>query len=171
MQQAHTCPSSSIMANLQLNASFSRSLKPIERSVCTMLGSLFSVKARIPTILPPGPPGDPLIGHFRHIPLSNSWFRFSDWSKAYGDVVYVRFFGRPMIILGSFDAARELMDKRGRKYSDRPRIVTHAELCVFCVLLRVVSTTLLTAMFSIAWVGRILSGFSSTEKSIANNVA
>ena len=37
-----------------------------------------------------------------------------------GDVVYLEVFGQPMVLLGTHDAAMDLMEKRSYKYSDRP---------------------------------------------------
>lgn len=45
-----------------------------------------------------------------------------------GDVIYVHILGRPMVIVNSFNAAKELMDSRGANYSDRPRLVLLSEL-------------------------------------------
>ena len=80
--------------------------------------------------LPPGPPGEPVIGHTRKIPLESPWILLSKWNKKYGDIFSVRLFGCPLIVLGSFSLARELMEKRGKNYSDRPRAVMHGELWV-----------------------------------------
>ena len=78
--------------------------------------------------LPPGPPGDVVIGHIRRIPLEYSWIEFGKWAKKYGDVVYVHVFGKPMIILNTYAAARDLMEKRGRNYSDRRKEVLIGEV-------------------------------------------
>ena len=37
-----------------------------------------------------------------------------------GDVVYLDVLGKPMLILGSMEAAQELMDKRSGIYSGKP---------------------------------------------------
>ncbi|EJD47046.1 cytochrome P450 [Auricularia subglabra TFB-10046 SS5] len=50
-----------------------------------------------------------------------AWLKFSEWTRQYGDVVYLNLFGQPMIILGSPEAANDLLVKRGAIYSDRPR--------------------------------------------------
>ena len=78
--------------------------------------------------LPPGPRSDPLIGHVRILPLSYSWETFAKWGEKFGDVIYVHAFGRPMVILNSYLAAREIMDKKGANFSDRPRLVLFAEM-------------------------------------------
>jgi hypothetical protein len=45
-----------------------------------------------------------------------------------GDVVYANALGRPMIILGSAQAADDLLEHRSSNYSDRPRFTMAAEL-------------------------------------------
>lgn len=40
-----------------------------------------------------------------------------------GDVVYLDVLGQPMVVLGSYKVARELLDKRSANYSDRPRSI------------------------------------------------
>ena len=47
-----------------------------------------------------------------------------------GDVVHIKIFGQPLVILNSLKAARDLLDKRSSIYSDRPRFVLLAELWV-----------------------------------------
>lgn len=45
-----------------------------------------------------------------------------------GDVVYFKVFGRPMIVLNTLKAARDLMEKRSTNYSCRPRFVLLVEM-------------------------------------------
>ena len=40
----------------------------------------------------------------------------------------MRVLGRPVIVINSLKAAKELMDKKGAIYSDRPRMVLFQEL-------------------------------------------
>ncbi|KAJ7648206.1 cytochrome P450 [Mycena polygramma] len=75
---------------------------------------------RCVAMLPPGPPLHPLIGHLLRMPSTDSALRFHQWSKTYGDVMYLEVLGRRMIILDSYHAAVDLLDKRGSIYSDRP---------------------------------------------------
>lgn len=49
-----------------------------------------------------------------------------------GDLMYLEFFGKPTVVINSQSVARELLEKRGAKYSDRPRMVTLVEMCVRC---------------------------------------
>ena len=49
-------------------------------------------------------------------------------TTAIGDVVFARFFGTPVIILHSQQAAEDLLVKRSGIYSDRPPFVAMREL-------------------------------------------
>lgn len=48
-----------------------------------------------------------------------------------GDVNYVSVVGQPIIVLNSYQAARDLLEKRGGIYSSRPRMVMLTELYVY----------------------------------------
>lgn len=37
-----------------------------------------------PYPLPPGPPGEPILGHLRVVPSDNPEFAYEKWSKEYG---------------------------------------------------------------------------------------
>lgn len=74
--------------------------------------------------LPPGPPGEPIIGHLRIVPSHSPEYTYMEWSHEYGsDVLSVNILGQPVIVLNSVQAAVDLLDKRGFNYSDRPRFV------------------------------------------------
>jgi len=51
--------------------------------------------------------------------------------RSLGDVFELRVFSQPMIVLNSLAAAKDLVDKRGSIYSDRPRFVLFSELYPF----------------------------------------
>lgn len=108
---------------------------------------------RLPYPLPPGPPGEPIIGHFRVIPGLNPEHQYIKWGKQYGkftssnfqfrvdlifytlhvlikfdshidsDILYLNVLGRPIIVINSTKIAQELLNKRGANYADRPRFV------------------------------------------------
>jgi cytochrome P450 len=74
--------------------------------------------------LPPGPKGEPILGHLRVIPASNPEFYYQQLSKDLGsDVLSFNVLGQPVVVLNSVQAATDLMDKRGANYCDRPRFV------------------------------------------------
>lgn len=98
--------------------------------------------------LPPGPPADPILGHARYMPRLYPWKTFSEWGKRWGEcslvnvyphahalshsgsTIYIHVLGKPMIIINDLVVARELMDRRGSIYSDRPRYVLFREMYV-----------------------------------------
>ncbi|KAI2603637.1 cytochrome P450 [Hypoxylon sp. NC1633] len=71
--------------------------------------------------LPPGP-GAIKSG------LRKPWLWFRELNNEYGDVVYLQMGPTPTIILGSAQAAWDLLEKRGAKYSSRPRFIMGGEL-------------------------------------------
>lgn len=93
--------------------------------------------------LPPGPPGDPFIGHIRVFPRSNHHEVFTKWSQQYGrpcsrhhvedltlntslgDVMHFNILGKSIIVLSSQRAAQDLLDKRSANYSSRPDFPVH----------------------------------------------
>ena len=72
---------------------------------------------------PPGPRGVPFFGLVRNIPHEHAWLTYAEWAKKYGDVMYFKTFGQPMIVLSSLKAATDLLEKRSTIYSGRPRLV------------------------------------------------
>ncbi|EIW56884.1 cytochrome P450 [Trametes versicolor FP-101664 SS1] len=100
------------------------------------------------TNFPPGPRGLFLLGSAHKLPLQYQEKTFLKWGKQYGarashagygvesrltsapagDVIYLRLFRTPIIILNSFQAATDLLTKRSATYSDRPRMVLLSEL-------------------------------------------
>ncbi|KAF8797657.1 cytochrome P450 [Phlegmacium glaucopus] len=77
---------------------------------------------------PPGPKPLPIIGNVLQIPAEHQEEKFTEWAPQYGDVMHLKIFGQSMVILHSLQAARDLLDKRGSIYSDRPRFVLLSEL-------------------------------------------
>ncbi|GKU07442.1 cytochrome p450 [Fusarium langsethiae] len=72
--------------------------------------------------LPPGPPSEFLLGHTRVIPKENAATVYSQWSKEYNsDIIHVRSLGRSTIVLHSAEVAKEILEKKGANFCDRPR--------------------------------------------------
>ncbi|KAM0503344.1 hypothetical protein ACHAP8_003387 [Fusarium lateritium] len=94
-----------------------------------------------PTLpLPPGPPSEFLLGHTRIIPKENAAKVYSRWSKEYSefafqkvvnrpltfaskdsDIIHVRSLGRSTIVLHSAEVAKDILEKKGANFCDRPR--------------------------------------------------
>ncbi|RGP79472.1 hypothetical protein FLONG3_2433 [Fusarium longipes] len=76
-----------------------------------------------PTLpLPPGPPSEFLLGHTRVIPKENAAKTYSRWSKEYNsDIIHVKSLGRSTIVLHSAEVAKDILEKKGANFCDRPR--------------------------------------------------
>ncbi|GJJ12868.1 hypothetical protein Clacol_007114 [Clathrus columnatus] len=86
---------------------------------------------------PPGPKGWPVIGNLPQMPKMHEWLTFSEWSKDYGDCIYLTILGQPILVLNSLKAATELLDQRSSIYSSRPRLVMAGDLYSGSVILKV----------------------------------
>ncbi|AEO67375.1 uncharacterized protein THITE_2116283 [Thermothielavioides terrestris NRRL 8126] len=60
--------------------------------------------------------------------IRKPWLWFRELNQQYGDVVYLQMGPTPTIILGSAQAAWDLLEKRGAIYSSRPRFIMGGEL-------------------------------------------
>ncbi|KAK4202012.1 cytochrome P450 [Triangularia verruculosa] len=86
-------------------------------------------RARTRPPLPPGPPGEVLLGHYRLVPEDAAFKKYAAWATQYNsDVLYFHTFGTKWIVLNSLNAAIELLEKRGSNYADRPRFVMFQEM-------------------------------------------
>ena len=98
--------------------------------------------------LPPGPRGYPIIGSLLEL-RSEQWVKFAQWRKQYGpfsisfhpplaysetqriepgDIIYLNVVGQPMVVLNSHKVAGDLLDRRSRIYSDRPRNIVGCDI-------------------------------------------
>ncbi|KAG2153341.1 cytochrome P450 [Suillus clintonianus] len=77
--------------------------------------------------LPPGPRLLPFVGNAFDIDVSRPWLTYTNWKEKHGDIVYSRVLGQHIIIIGSIEVARELLDKRSTTYSDRPVLRANEE--------------------------------------------
>ncbi|KAI0061732.1 cytochrome P450 [Artomyces pyxidatus] len=70
--------------------------------------------------LPPGPKPLPVIGNLFNVPTKAPWAIYANWAEQYGEIMSMTVLGKVIIVLNSSKAVRELLDKRGPVYSDRP---------------------------------------------------
>ena len=77
-----------------------------------------------------------------------------------GDINHVRIFGQPLVVLNSFEAARDLLEKRGAIYSGRPRLVLFSEMWVISL-----ESYTITQLF---WIQDGLGWCSSAPRSWSN---
>ncbi|TFY56486.1 hypothetical protein EVJ58_g7609 [Rhodofomes roseus] len=78
--------------------------------------------------LPPGPRPLPLIGNAHQMPFEYPEQTFARWKGLYGDLIFLRMFSTPLLVVNSARAARDLLEKRSAKYSDRPYSVLFIDL-------------------------------------------
>ena len=99
-------------------------LSPVALVIIVLLAVVFEIKQRRRRAkLPPGPPRLPLIGNLHQAPTKSAWITFAEWVERYGPLVSADFGGTDVIIIGNYEIARDLLDKRGNIYSSRPRMV------------------------------------------------
>ncbi|KAM5530936.1 hypothetical protein V8D89_015381 [Ganoderma adspersum] len=81
-------------------------------------------------VYPPGPPRRFLVGNLGDIPHGGyAWESYLEISKrCASDVVYLTAVGSKLLVLSSFEAGRDLLDRKGAIYSSRPRLVVKNEL-------------------------------------------
>ncbi|KAI1322617.1 cytochrome P450 [Xylariaceae sp. FL0255] len=75
---------------------------------------------RRPPDYPPGPPALPLIGNLHQIPSEGTHLQFQKWAQEYGPIYSLMAGSRPIVVLNTDDAVKELFDRRGSIYSSRP---------------------------------------------------
>ncbi|KAK2041447.1 cytochrome P450 [Colletotrichum somersetense] len=78
---------------------------------------LYSHRSR----LPPGPKSI-------RTGINKPWLWFQELSREYGDIVYLQMGPTPTIVLGSAQAAWDLLEKKGAIFSSRPRFIMGGEL-------------------------------------------
>ncbi|KLO17645.1 cytochrome P450 [Schizopora paradoxa] len=85
-------------------------------------------KLRTQISLPPGPRGLPILGNTLDMLWCDEQQAVTQWGKQYGDVVLISLLGgRNVVYLNSPKAINDLLEKRSRIYSDRPRFPLVAE--------------------------------------------
>ncbi|KAF8998874.1 cytochrome P450 [Cyathus striatus] len=88
--------------------------------------------------LPPGPRKLPIIGNLLDMPTRFSSKAYEEMGKKYQtDIIHLDVLGRNIVVLNSYDAVQELLDKRSRIYSSRGRIVM-LELANYSYLLSII---------------------------------
>ncbi|RPD52979.1 cytochrome P450 [Lentinus tigrinus ALCF2SS1-7] len=81
-----------------------------------------------PSGLPPGPPRTFLGDNRGEVSPEHPWKTFTEWNKKYGPVISLYLGRTPVIVLGSAQAAWDLLDKRSDIYSGRPRSIMAGEI-------------------------------------------
>lgn len=78
--------------------------------------------------LPPGPKPLPLIGNAKDMPKTKAYVTFAEWAKTYGPIVHLDIMGLHLIIVNDLKCAYEMLEGKGKLYSNRPTLVMAGEL-------------------------------------------
>ncbi|KAK0448479.1 cytochrome P450 [Desarmillaria tabescens] len=79
--------------------------------------------------LPPGPKKRFLIGNLNDMPTSFEWETYLKWGKEYdSDIIHLDVVGTSIVVLNSWEAISDLLDKRSSIYSSRTRLPMVREL-------------------------------------------
>ncbi|KAJ7802217.1 cytochrome P450 [Mycena olivaceomarginata] len=92
-------------------------------AVCILL-----LQSRNSHPLPPGPPRRFLGDNRADVPLIHFWKRFRLWNIQYGPVISFYLGRQPVIVLGTAEAAYDLLKKKGDVFSGRPRNIISNEI-------------------------------------------
>ncbi|KAI0075227.1 cytochrome P450 [Panus rudis PR-1116 ss-1] len=96
--------------------------------VCIIVLAYRVVSASSDIRLPPGPKRLPILGNVHQLPAKYQERKFELWGRQYGKIIFAKLFRTPALIISSFDVAHDLMEKRSRNYSGRPRFILLEEL-------------------------------------------
>ncbi|KAH9995384.1 hypothetical protein BJV74DRAFT_714956, partial [Russula compacta] len=61
-----------------------------------------------------------IVGNLFDIPKEFSWLAYTQLSKKYGNILSFHTFGQVIVILNTVKAVKDLLEKRGDIYLDRP---------------------------------------------------
>ncbi|KAG8937460.1 hypothetical protein FRC03_008106, partial [Tulasnella sp. 419] len=86
-----------------------------------VVSKLRKVGSRDP-LLPPGPPTLPVVGNLTILPLKEAHFKFTEWSRIYGEVYSLKVGPQTMIIVSSVEAIHEILEKNGAMTASRPQV-------------------------------------------------
>ncbi|KAF8642415.1 hypothetical protein AX16_009680 [Volvariella volvacea WC 439] len=94
-------------------------LLPVSFLLCLVLRRLSSLVHQSGSLpLPPGPPASWFGGV--QLPQTYPWLTYADWRETYGDIIYIRVYGNPILVINSAKVASDLLERRGQIYSSRP---------------------------------------------------
>ncbi|KAL2157119.1 hypothetical protein VTH06DRAFT_6407 [Thermothelomyces fergusii] len=87
------------------------------------------LSGRRPRKLPPGPPTLPVIGNLHQIPKRDVHLQFEKWAREYGQIYSLILGTKPLIVLSSDKAVKDLLDKKSNIYSHRQEMYIGQTLC------------------------------------------
>ncbi|KAJ7683714.1 cytochrome P450 [Mycena rosella] len=99
-------------------------------SLATLVAFLvLSLRPKKAKGLPPGPaPTSWLVGNRNQVPRQKPWRWFQELNNQYGPVVYLQMGRTPTVVIGTAQAAWEILEKKSPSTSSRPRFIMGQEI-------------------------------------------
>ena len=69
---------------------------------------------------PPGPQGLPFVGNLFQLDPVQQHLTLQKWGKQYGDVFYIKLLGQNIVIVNSYEGAREVLIQKTSDFAGRP---------------------------------------------------
>ncbi|KAJ7141223.1 cytochrome P450 [Mycena epipterygia] len=108
------------------------SLFKLELGLCVSVATLVVVLVFRPNKskdLPPGPaPTSWLVGNRNQVPSRKPWRWFQELNEQYGPVVYLQMGRTPTVVIGTAQAAWDILEKKSPATSSRPRFIMGQEI-------------------------------------------
>ncbi|KAJ7472750.1 cytochrome P450 [Mycena latifolia] len=105
---------------------------PFQLAFCLFLATLVAflvVRPKKANNLPPGPaPSSWLVGNRNQVPPQKPWRWFQELNSQYGSVVYLQMGRTPTVVIGTAQAAWEILEKKSAVTSSRPRFIMGQEI-------------------------------------------
>ncbi|KAJ7111970.1 cytochrome P450 [Mycena epipterygia] len=108
-------------------------MSPFELYLCVSLGVLVALlvvlRPKKAKDLPPGPvPSSWLVGNRNQVPSQKPWRWFQELNSQYGPVVYLQIGRTPTVVIGTAQAAWDILEKKSPVTSSRPRFIMGQEI-------------------------------------------
>ena len=70
----------------------------------------------------PGPKQYPVVGRVHDLPRFFMWKKFKEWADEFGPIYQTSMLGQKFVVISDEKIARELLVRKGNKFSGRPQI-------------------------------------------------
>ncbi|KAH8823697.1 cytochrome P450 [Flagelloscypha sp. PMI_526] len=88
---------------------------------CLIAAAIFRRRNQHP--YPPGPPELPVLRSLFHVPVKRQWLAYAQMSHKYeSSVVHLRAFGTHIVVINTFEAAKDIFEKRVQLFADCPHV-------------------------------------------------